>query len=130
MNEYSIELIQGKEGMELPVSSGNWVLLKDQGYSPVQSLVASVGACGAYVYQAVLENSKIPYVFERVKINYIRDAERKSEPVKQIDLIFEVSIASELQERAIRSLKLVAPNCPVMQSIDPKIEVTETVRFI
>lgn len=41
-----IKLVQGKEGIELPYETGNWVLLKEQGYSPVEMLVASVAACG------------------------------------------------------------------------------------
>lgn len=130
MSENQIELIQGEKGMELPVATGNWVLLRDYGYSPVQSLVAAVGACGAYVYQSILTNSKIDYTFERVQINYERDEERKSEPVKKISPTFDVHVAPEQQERAVRALKLIAVNCPVIQSLDPSIEVLEKVEFI
>ncbi|MBP1039772.1 OsmC family protein [Vagococcus sp. BWB3-3] len=130
MSKNQIELIQGEKGMELPLEAGNWVLLKDYGYSPVQSLVAAVGACGAYVYQSILTNSKIPFTFEKVLIEYTRDAERQSEPVKKIEMVFDVKVAPELQDRATRGIKLIAKNCPVMQSLDPAIEVIETVNFI
>lgn len=130
MSKNELELIQGEKGMELPLAAGNWVLLKEEGYSPVQSLVAAVGACGAYVYQSILANSKIPHTFEKVMIEYTRDSERQSEPVKTIELVLTVKVAPELQDRATRGIKLIAKNCPVMQSLDPAIEVSERVNFI
>ncbi|MBO0476241.1 OsmC family protein [Vagococcus sp. DIV0080] len=124
-----LQLVQGKEGMELPVESGNWVLLREKGYSPVQSMVAAVGACGAYVYQSILESSRIDYTFDRVEIVYERDEAIKSEPVKKIELQFFVSVADDKQERATRGLKLISKHCPVIQSLNPAIEVIETVVF-
>ena len=125
-----IELVQGKTGIEIPLASGNWVMLREEGYSPVQSLAAAVGACGAYVYQSVLNNSKVPYKFQRVTVNYKRDEERQSQPLKEIEIIFYVEIAADLQERALRAAKLIGPNCPVMQSLDPQIKISEVVEFI
>lgn len=125
-----IELVQGEKGMELPVETGNWIILRDGGYSPVQSMVAAVGACGAYVYQSILESSRIDYTFSKVEINYERDTEVKSEPVKSIAINFYLTVDEEKQGRAERSLKLIAKHCPVMQSLDPKIIVTETATFI
>ncbi|MGX6979415.1 OsmC family protein [Vagococcus elongatus] len=130
MSEHTLELIQGDEGLELPVDSGNWVMLRDFGYSPVQSLVAAVGACGAYVYQSILFNSKVPYTFEKVIIDYTRDTERPSKPVDKIEMTFYLSVAPEFQDKATRSLRLIGRNCPVIQSLDPKIHVTETVSFV
>ncbi|WP_207871767.1 hypothetical protein DOK78_000164 [Enterococcus sp. DIV2402] len=123
-------LIQGKEKIELPHETGNWVLAREQGYSPVQMLVCAVAACGGYVYQSVLDNSHIPYQFEKIEADYSRDTERRAEPVQAIQLRFYVKIAEEFQEKAQRCLKLVSPNCPVIQSLDPAIQVEETVEFI
>lgn len=130
MSEEKLLLVQGQQGMELPREGENWVLLKDLGYSPVQSLVAAVGSCGAYVYQSILEKSRIPYRFDRVEINYVRDEERESEPVKEITLVFFVEVEESKQGRAERGLGMVSKYCPVMQSIDPTIVVTEKVVFI
>ena len=129
MSQDRIELVQGQTGIELPLAAGNWVMLREEGYSPVQSLVAAVGACGAYVYQSVLEKSRIPFTFERATADYSRDVEKATEPVKSISLTFYVSVAPELQERAERALKLVSKNCPVIQSLNPAIEVVEHVVF-
>lgn len=130
MTVNEIKLVQGEKGIELPVESGNWVLLKEEGYSPVQSLVAAVGACGAYVYQSILTKSRIEYEFSYVDLSYERDADVQSEPVKKIDIIFHVKIDEKDQGRAERSLKLISPNCPVIQSLNPTIEVNETVVFL
>ena len=29
-----IKLVQGTKGMELPLDTGNWVMLREEGYSP------------------------------------------------------------------------------------------------
>lgn len=130
MSEHTLELIQGEEGLELPAESGNWVMLRDHGYSPVQSLVAAAGACGAYVYQSVLFNSKVPYTFEKILIDYTRDTNLPSKPLNKIEMTFYLSVPPEFQDKAIRALRLIERNCPVIQSLDPKIHVTETVSFV
>lgn len=123
-------LVQGEKGIELPVESGNWVLLREEGYSPVQTMVAAVGACGAYVYQSVLESSRIPNTFDHVEITYERDEEIQSQPVKKIELYFYLTVEEDKRERAERGLKLIAKHCPVIQSLNPNIKVIEKAIFI
>ena len=130
MSQETLELVQGTKGMELPLAQGNWVLLREEGYSPVQSLVASTGACGAYVYQSVLENSKIPYTFHKVTMTYERDMEQAPNPISAISMTFHVSVEESLQERATRALRLVSKHCPVIQSLNPTIDIEELVEFI
>ncbi|MEG0254631.1 MAG: OsmC family protein [Vagococcus sp.] len=130
MTTDKIELVQGEKGMELPVETGNWIILREGGYSPVQSMVGAVGACGAYVYQSILDSSRIDYTFSKVEINYERDSTIKSEPVKSIEINFYLSVDEKNQGRAERSLKLIGKHCPVMQSLDPKISVVEKATFI
>lgn len=126
----SIKLVQGEKGMELPFESGNWVLLREEGYSPVQSMVGAVGACGAYVYQSVLESSRIAYTFDHVEITYERDEAIQSQPVKKIEISFFLSVEKEKKGRAERGLKLIAKHCPVIQSLNPSIEVIEKAIFL
>lgn len=130
MENEVIELVQGDLGMELPVEEGNWVMLREKGYSPVQSLVASVGACGAYVYQSVLENSEIPYTFHKVSVTYERNLQKKPYAVSAITMTFYVTIDQSHQQRAARAIKLVSRNCPVIESLNPAIIVEELVEFI
>ncbi|APB31760.1 OsmC family protein [Vagococcus teuberi] len=130
MTNQIIKLIQGKNGIELPFESGNWVLLKEEGYSPIQMLLASVAGCGAYVYQSILNKSNISYTFKTVSVKYTRNQEKQSKPIESIDMTFEVKVADEDQERARRALKLISKNCPVIQSLDSAISVSETIKFI
>lgn len=131
MTVESLTLFKGAKGFELQVAGKeNWVLLRDGGYSPVQSIAAAAGACGGYVYQSILENSKIPYTFHKVEVSYLRHEEKKSHPIKQIELVFYVTVAKEQQGRAERGIRLVSKHCPVIQSLDPAIEILEKVVFV
>ncbi|KPG70157.1 OsmC family protein [Enterococcus sp. RIT-PI-f] len=115
---------------EMQTPTGNWILAREQGYSPVQMLVSAVAACGGYVYRSVLENSKVEAQISKIEVSYDRDPEKKAEPVSAIQIKFTAKVAEADQEKAIRCLKLISPNCPVIQSLDPTITVTETVAFI
>lgn len=130
MSKDKITLVKGSKGLELPVDSGNWIMLREEGYSPVQSLVAAVGACGAYVYQSVLESSRIEFTFDHVEINYERDESIQSQPVKMIEINFYLTVEEEKQARAERGMKLIAKHCPVIQSLNPNIQVIEKAIFI
>lgn len=114
----------------LPIENGSWVLKREEGYSPVQMFVAAVASCGGYVYASVLQNSNIPHEIEKIEVQYLRDEKRKTNPVSAIDLVIHAKIDAVFHEKAERCVKLISPNCPVIQSIDPQIVVTESVLFI
>ncbi|MFB5313211.1 OsmC family protein [Enterococcus gallinarum] len=126
----TLTLVKGKDKLELPQQNGNWVLARELGYSPVQMLVTAAAACGGYVYTSVLENSHVPAEIEKIEVSYTRDSTKKAEPISSIQINFYARISAEYQEKSIRCLKLVSPNCPVIQSLDPTITVAETVHFI
>lgn len=107
-----------------------WILKKDLGYSPVQMLVSAAAACGGYVLASILNKSKIPFVLDRVEVEYERDETRRASPVSELELTFYLQAESSYQERIKRCLKLVTPNCPVIQSLDPNIEITESLVFV
>lgn len=125
-----MELLQTGQGIELVHQKGNWILKKELGFSPVETLVASVGACGTYVYETILVNSKIEATFQKIEIFYQRDANKKAQPVNEITIEFHLKIAQKNQKRAQRALSLIQKNCPVIQSLDPAIVVKEIVVFI
>lgn len=125
-----IHLIQGKTGIELPNQGGNWILKKEEGYSPVESLVAAIASCGGYVYQKVLTNSQVPFVFHSIHARYTRDDKKAAQPLKEVEILFEVTVAEEFQGRAQRSVELVAKNCPVIQSVSSDVLIHEKVAFV
>ncbi|MFC4771546.1 OsmC family protein [Enterococcus hermanniensis] len=119
-----------KNKFEMHTKKGEWILTKEKGYSPVQMLVSSVAACGGYVYSSILENSKIEANISKIEVSYRRSEQKKAEPISEIHIKFIASIPEIDHKRALRCLKLIPANCPVMQSLDPTIQVTETVVFI
>lgn len=125
-----MELISGEKGFELVHQSGNWLLKKDIGFSPVELLVASIGACGAYVYEKILTNSNIAFTIEKVDISYERAEDKQAKPLSRVVITFSIKIAKDEQGKAERALKLIGKNCPVMQSLDPEIAVVENVIFV
>jgi len=63
-----------------------WILLRGEGYSPVQSLVTAAAACAGYVYISVLNNSNVPHEIEKVTVSYTRDmAKNQSDSVNPRD---------------------------------------------
>lgn len=126
----SLVLTKDGKAFTMPSPTGDWQLLREIGYSPVQMLVSGIAGCGGYVYESVLKNSDVPYTIERVRVEYTRNEHKRSQPLATVDLVIEAKIPVEYQDKAIRCLKLIAPNCPVIQSLDPAIQVTETVKFI
>lgn len=129
MSKHELTIVKGSEKFELAAPDKNWVLAYEEGYSPIQMLASAAGACGGYVYSSILENSKIPFEFKKIEVSYVRDETKKAEPLSEITMVFHVVVALEYQERATKCLRLVNPNCPVIQSLDPTIQVVETVEF-
>lgn len=125
-----MELISSEQGIELVHQKGNWLIKKDLGFSPVELLVASVAACGAYVYERVLTNSKISFKIQHVEVSYERFENKPTKPLKEVTLIFQIEVPENQQEKATRATKLIAKNCPVMQSLDSEVTVIEKVIFV
>ena len=125
-----MQLVQGQKGFELVHQSGNWLMKKDSGFSPVEMLVASIGGCGAYVYEKILTNSNVDFMIESVEITYERAENKPAKPLSQVTIIFTIQVSDEAQGKAECALKLIGKNCPVMQSLDSAIDVIETVQFI
>lgn len=125
-----MELISSEKGIELVHQNGNWLLKKDIGFSPVEMLVASVAACGAYVYEKILTNSAIAFTTEKVTVSYERDSDKQAKPLSQVSITFFLHLSEADQGKAERALKLIGKNCPVIQSLDPEIEVIETAIFL
>lgn len=126
----TLTLINGENGLELERPDQNWILLKDYGYSPVQMLVASVAACGQYVFKSILERSSIEASLKNVAVSYDVDESSKSHQVTSIAITFEVIAAPELHDKIGRTLRLVNEYCPVIQSLDPKIVIEKTIKYL
>lgn len=126
----ALELIKSEAGIELVKDSGNWILKKDLGFSPVQTMVATVGACGAYVYQSILERSRIEHNFVKATIDYQTNEATSVHFVTGIVIHYYLEVSPDAQSRALTAAKLIPNHCPVMQSLNPDIKIEEEVHFI
>ncbi|GBG94828.1 peroxiredoxin [Ligilactobacillus salitolerans] len=130
-NVKTITLTANDGNFELQQETANWTLRADQGYSPVQMLASAAAACGGYVYQEVLENSKVPFEMKKAEVAYTRDeVDNKAHPLKEIELTFYLQVPADLQKKATSCLRLINRNCPVVQSLDPKITISEKAVFV
>ncbi|WP_205700231.1 OsmC family protein [Erysipelothrix sp. HDW6A] len=125
-----IELLQGEQGLELFHKEGNWVLKRNIGYSPVQLLVTSIGACGAYVYESILTKSNIEHRLDTVDISYKVDEDDKAKPLTEVAITFNIWVPEDKKAQVERSLRLVNEYCPVIQSLNPNIGIIKEVNFL
>ncbi len=124
-----MELVMGKNGVELTHPDGNWDLKRGTGYSPAQAMVAAAGACGVYVFTGMLDASGVAHTFIRAAVDYENDETIRIKPVKKIMIDYYMDIDVDARDRAERILKLVHKNCPVIQSLNPNIEVVEQIHY-
>ncbi|TGA99881.1 OsmC family peroxiredoxin [Sporolactobacillus shoreae] len=115
--------------VELVHESGNWILLRELGFSPIQTVVAVTAACNAYVYEGILKKQKIPFKLISVDVDYEINEKLGTHPISAIHVHLVLNVDEADQEKAIKDLRLIAKNCPVVQSLNPSIEIDETVSF-
>lgn len=126
-----ITFINSDQGFVLPdTTEHRWIMKKDVGYSPVQLLVASIGACGGYVFESILEQSNIDCVIESVACLYERDENKQGKPLKKVEITFFVKADPTQLERAVRASGSINAYCPVMLSLDKDVEVIKHVQVL
>lgn len=125
-----IRLTQGELGLELYHSTANWILRDADGYSPVNMLVASIGACGAYVLESIALKSKIAFTLKEVVLHYDRHEDQKSRPLSHVIIDIYGESPVEQQERMRRYLGMVNDYCPVIQSLNSDVIIEKRITFI
>ena len=125
-----MELVFGNNGVELVHQDGNWDLKAGFGFSPVETLVASVGACGMYVFQGILNGSKVDHEFVNTKVSFKVDEESRVRPVKEIKIDYFMKVEKANRTKAERIMELVPKSCPVMQSLKSDITVIENIHYV
>lgn len=129
--ELYLNVDQGK--LSLPIKDGEWVIDGKTTYSALEMLLTASAACGAAVFSDMLVRSEIDADLKRVDIKFTRvdEEENQARPIKTLKLIFNVDAADENAERRSSNLtRFVSRYCPVIQSLDPAIELEEVVKFV
>ncbi len=123
-----MELILNDDVVELVHESGNWLLKRGVGFSAVEMVVNAAGACGLYVFNSILKNSKIECDVQRAFVTYTVN-DNKVRNLKTINIEYHIRVEEELKAKVERVLPFVHRNCPVMQSLDENIEVIESIVY-
>lgn len=128
--ELEINIKKGK--LHLPIANEkDWELDDQENYSPLELTVISVAACGARVFQSMANKSNIGAELRDVQIHYTREDSDNARPLKTIELVYSVDAGNEKEERMSKAIvSRIERYCPVMQSLDPKITVNETIEFV
>lgn len=124
-----MKLIERSGHVELIHKDGNWILLRELGFSPTQAVVAATAACSAYVYEGILRKQNIRFGLMSIDVDYEINEKLETHPLSAIHVHFVLNVVEADQEKAIKDLRLIAKNCPVAQSLNPSIEISETVSF-
>lgn len=129
MTNEQVTVFGKEEQFELALDQMNLVMTKEAGYSPTQLLASAVGGCEGYVLKSLLLNSKVPAEVTKIKVDYQR-ADTRPQFFQSIDLTFEIVADPKWHHRIESIMKLVEKYCPVVQSLSPDIEITETIIFL
>ena len=125
-----IELLPGKDGLEIALPEGKMVLKRDLGYSPVELTVVAVSACATYVLESILDKQHVTYEILKTTMTYERNEEKRANPIKSIDITFEVRADESAHAKIQKATRLIAGNCPVIQTLDEEVEVIEEIVFV
>lgn len=125
----TMELIQEADILELVHEHGNWSLNRETGFSPVQLLTASAAACSTYVFEKLLDEHGIPYEMKNVLFDYQLGAYYPN-PIGKIDVQFFIKANQRVREEIEHVFYQIAENCPIIQSLHPRIKINESIVFI
>ncbi|MBC1520273.1 OsmC family protein [Listeria aquatica] len=125
-----MHLEKQEDTIELFHEAGNWKLKKESGFSPIQMTVAAAAACSGYVYAKILKKKRIPYENMEIEVDYTQNLDVPVHVIQSIHIRFQLAVAKEHREQAEKGLKLVKKGCPVVQSLNPEVQITEQVKFV
>jgi len=101
--------------------SGN----SDYGFRPFQLLVSSIAVCSGGILRKVLEKKRITYTDIKIKADVTRNEAGVNE-VTDIHLHFVIVGADATDEKIHKALEVTSKNCPIVQSVNKSIRITET----
>lgn len=101
---------------------------EQHGYRPYQLFVASIAVCSGGVLRKVLDKKRLSYDDITVTADVQRNPEGAKE-ITKIHLHFQILSDTLKEEQVHKALEITRKNCPMVQSVIGKIEITETVEI-
>lgn len=127
---YNLSLVMGEQGYEMSHENAHWFLKRGVGYSPVQMLVASIGACGGYVLDSILDKMQISHELKELEMSFELNQESKAKELTSVSMVFHVKLVGTEYDKVLHALTLVHKYCPVMLSLNVNIKIEKSIHFI
>jgi uncharacterized OsmC-like protein len=127
---YKLSMNMGEQGYEMSHENAHWILKKGVGYSPVQMLIASIGSCGGYVLDSLLDKMKIDHEMKHIEMTFEVNHESKAFEPTYIGMVFHVKLVNQEVDKALHALTLVHKYCPVMLSLNENIKIEKSIQFV
>ncbi|MGF9964839.1 OsmC family protein [Bacillus rhizoplanae] len=102
---------------------------KENGYTPLELLIASIAGCSSIVFRTILEKKRIMYDEFIIEAEIVR-SEDLPKPVESVHLHYKIKAEGITQEQLEKALELAVKNCTIVQSVKDSIQVTETIELI
>ncbi|MED4129201.1 OsmC family protein [Shouchella miscanthi] len=117
---YTIDLPYGK----LDISGD-----ESAGFRPFQLLVSSIAVCSGGVFRTILDKKRISYKSINLEADVVRNEANVNE-VTEVHLTFIIEGTQANFEKLEKALQLATKNCPIVQSVNKSINITETIKMI
>jgi putative redox protein len=99
------------------------------GFRPFQLMVSSIAVCTGGVLRKVLDKMRMPCTDMKVTAEVERN-EEKANRIEKIHLHFVITGDNLREEKVIKAIEATRKNCPMVQSVQDSIEITETFELV
>jgi len=95
------------------------------GFRPFQLMVSSIAVCSGGILRKILEKKRMNIEDLRIKADVIR-SESEIKRIEKIHLHFIIKGKNLVEKKVQKAMELTSRNCPMVQSVEGCIEITET----
>ena len=127
---YNLTLTYTDNRYEMQNDNAHCILRREIGFSPVQMLVASIGACGGYVLTSILDKMQIKHEMRNLEMTFEVNQDSKAKEPTYVGMVFHIQVHQDDSEKVLHALSLVPKYCPVMLSLNDKVIIEKQVCFI
>ncbi|KQL46708.1 OsmC family protein [Brevibacillus choshinensis] len=99
------------------------------GFRPFQLMVSSIAVCSSGVLRKVLDKMRMPCSDMKVTAEVVRN-EEKANRIEKIHLHFIISGENLQEEKVKKAIEASRKNCPMVQSVQDSIEITESFELV
>ncbi|SDN74149.1 OsmC family protein [Alkalicoccus daliensis] len=98
---------------------------EEHGFRPFQLMVTSIAVCSASVLRQVMEKQRMNVKDIRVNADVTRD-EKKANRISAIALHYIIEGEALKEQKVEKAVALAAKNCPMAQTVEGVVTITET----